>query len=74
VLILTRKKGESIKINDNIEISIVEIKGDTVKLGIEAPKSVKVFRREVYDAIQKENEAALNSIVTSLPSGIFNKE
>lgn len=74
MLILARKKGESIIINDNIEISIVETKGDSVKIGIEAPRSVKVYRREVYDAIQRENKAALNSVVTSLPTGLFNKE
>ena len=62
MLILSRKKDESIIIGDNIEISIVDIKGDHVKLGIKAPKDVKVYRQEVYDAILKENEAAVNSI------------
>lgn len=74
MLILARKKGESIIIGDNIEISIVETKGDSIKIGIEAPRSVKVYRREVYDAIQRENKAALNSVITSLPTGLFNKE
>lgn len=74
MLILARKKGESIIINDNIEISVIETKGESVKIGIEAPRSVKVYRREVYDAIQKENKAALNSVVTSLPAGLFNKD
>lgn len=62
MLILSRKKDESIIIGDNIEISIVDIKGDHVKLGIHAPKNVKVYRQEVYTAIQKENEAAANSV------------
>jgi len=62
MLILSRKKDESIIIGDNIEISIVDIKGDHVKLGIKAPKDVKVYRQEVYDAILKENEAAVNSV------------
>lgn len=62
MLILSRKKDESIIIGDNIEISIVDIKGDHVKLGIKAPKYVKVYRQEVYEAIQRENVAAVNSI------------
>ena len=62
MLILSRKKDESIIIGDNIEISIVDIKGDHVKLGIKAPKDVKVYRQEVYNAILKENEAAVNSV------------
>ncbi len=62
MLILSRKKDESIIIGDNIEISIVDIKGDHVKLGINAPKDVKVYRQEVYEAIQKENQAAVNSV------------
>ncbi len=74
MLILSRKKGESIIIDDNIEISVIETKGESVKIGIEAPRSVKVYRREVYQAIQKENQAALNSVVTSLPTGLFNKD
>ncbi|WP_028975329.1 carbon storage regulator CsrA [Spirochaeta cellobiosiphila] len=59
MLILTRKQDESIVIGDNIVISIVDIKGDQVKLGIDAPKDVKVYRQEVYFAIQEENKAAL---------------
>lgn len=74
MLILARKRDESIIINDNIEISVIEIKGESVKIGINAPDSVKIYRREVYDAIQKENKAALNSIVTTLPVNLFNKE
>ncbi len=74
MLILARKKGESIIVNDNIEFSIIEIKGENIKIGIEAPSSVKIYRREVYEAIQKENKAALNSVVTNLPTNIFNKE
>lgn len=59
MLILTRKIDEAIMIGDQIEISIVDIKGDQVKVGIKAPKNVKVYRQEVYLAIQKENiEAA----------------
>ena len=58
MLILARRIGESIMIGDHVEISVVDIKGDQVKLGIQAPAQVKVYRREVYAAIQEENRAA----------------
>ncbi len=61
MLILSRKKNESIIINDNIEISVVEIKGDQIKLGINAPRSVKIFRQEVYQAIQTANKEAVKT-------------
>lgn len=64
MLILTRRLNETIIIEDYIEISIVDIKGDQVKVGINAPKSVKVFRKEVYDAIQLENKEAVKSSMT----------
>ncbi|MCI9137805.1 MAG: carbon storage regulator CsrA, partial [Lachnospiraceae bacterium] len=57
----TRKKGESIILNNDIEISILELRGDQVKIGINAPKEVPVYRKEVYLQIQKENEAALSA-------------
>ncbi len=74
MLILSRKKDESIVINDNIIVSVVEIKGETVKIGIDAPNSVKIYRREVYEAIQKENKAALNSVIPTFTKDIFSKE
>lgn len=58
MLALSRKKGEAIVINNNIEISILEVKGDQVKLGISAPKEVPVYRKEVYVQIQEANQAA----------------
>ena len=63
MLILSRKVDERIMIGDKIELSIVEIRGDQVKVGIDAPKEVKVYRQEVYLAIQKENLAAAQSNV-----------
>jgi carbon storage regulator len=60
MLVLSRKKNESIVINDDITIVVVEIRGDKVRLGIEAPKEVPVHRREVFDAIRR-NEAAAGS-------------
>ena len=52
MLVLSRKRNESVIINDNITIVIVEVRGDKVRLGIEAPKDVPVHRKEIYDAIQ----------------------
>lgn len=66
MLILSRKPHESIMIGDQIEVSVVDIKGDQVKLGIDAPRNVKVFRQEVYRAIQLENQAAARA-GTELP-------
>jgi carbon storage regulator len=61
MLILSRKVNEKIMIGDNIAVSIIEIRGDQVRLGVEAPKTIKVFRREVFDAIEEENRAAVES-------------
>lgn len=57
MLVLSRKKNESIVINNDITIVVVEIRGDKVRLGVEAPKEVPVHRREVYDAIHRANGA-----------------
>jgi carbon storage regulator len=57
MLVLSRKKNESIIINDNITVTVIEIRGDKVRLGIEAPKDVTVHRREVYEAIQAQDRA-----------------
>ena len=61
MLILSRKINEKIMIGDEISISIIEIRGDQVRIGVDAPKTVKVFRREVFDAIMAENKAAAES-------------
>lgn len=58
MLALTRKKGEALVINNNIEITVLDVRGDQVKIGISAPKDVPVYRKEVYLQIQKENEEA----------------
>ena len=62
MLILSRKINEKIMIGDDISISIIEIRGDQVRIGVDAPKTVKVFRQEVYDAIKAENKAASLSL------------
>lgn len=61
MLILSRKKDESIIIDGNIEIKIVEIEDGKVKIGIEAPKDIDIMRKELYKRIQEENEAAVNN-------------
>ena len=60
MLALTRKKGESIVINNNIEISVLEIRGDQIKIGISAPKDVPIYRKEVYLQIQEETKEAMS--------------
>lgn len=61
MLALSRKKGEALMINNDIEITVLEIKGEQVKLGISAPKQVSVYRKEVYQQIQEANKEAANN-------------
>jgi carbon storage regulator len=59
MLVLSRRKDETIVIGEDIHVTVVDIRGDTVRLGITAPKSIPVYRKEIYEAIQRENiEAA----------------
>lgn len=61
MLALTRRKGEALVVNNNIEITVLEIRGDQIKIGISAPKEVPIYRKEVYLQIQEENKAAMAS-------------
>ncbi|MBU6375565.1 MAG: carbon storage regulator CsrA [Bdellovibrionales bacterium] len=61
MLVLTRKLGESIAIDDHIKIVVVQIKGKQVRLGIQAPKETKIHREEVYSAIREQNQEAVKS-------------
>ena len=61
MLVLTRKIGESLAINDNIRITVLEVKGKTVRLGIEAPSDVKVYRQEILVKILEENRQAASA-------------
>lgn len=61
MLVLARRLNESIMIGDNIEVVVIDIKGDQVKLGIKAPKKITVHRKEIYEEIQQENIAAMSS-------------
>lgn len=58
MLYLTRKIGESVVINDNVEVTVIEVRGKSIKLGFTFPPEVSVLRREIYDRIQAENRAA----------------
>ncbi len=58
MLVLSRQRDESIIIGDNIEVTVVDIRGDKVRLGITAPKDISVHRKEVYEAIRRENRQA----------------
>jgi carbon storage regulator len=62
MLVLTRKIGEAIQIGDDIEITILSVKGDQIKLGINAPKNIEIHRKEIYVSIQEENEQASKGI------------
>lgn len=66
MLVLTRKKGETIMIGDQIEVKVLAVDGDQVKLGIVAPKTVKVHRSEVFEVIQQQNKEALATPVDVL--------
>ena len=59
MLALTRKKGEALVINNNIEITVLEIRGDQIKIGISAPKDVPIYRKEVYVQIQEANKESM---------------
>lgn len=76
MLVLTRRHNESIMIGDSVEITVIEVKGDQVKLGINAPKEIKVHRKEIYLAIQKENIDASKSRLDRLSEigGIFKRK
>jgi len=68
MLVLSRQRDESIIIGDNIVITVVDIRGDKVRLGIEAPKEVPVHRQEVYEAIQRESALKANAPKDELPA------
>ena len=61
MLALSRKRGEALVINNNIEITVLDVKGDQIKIGINAPKEIPVYRKEVYVQIQESNQEATNA-------------
>lgn len=68
MLVLTRKIGETIVIDDDIRITVVQVKGKQVRIGVDAPKETKIHREEIYQAIQDENRAAMKSMASELNS------
>ena len=68
MLVLSRQRDETIMIGDDVEITVVDIRGDKVRLGINAPRTIQVHRKEVYEAIQRENTAAANAPINDLDS------
>jgi len=70
VLALTRKKGESIVIGDNITITVLSTSGDSVKIGIDAPRHIPVNRKEIYEQIQEQNKQAALAATTSAASDL----
>ncbi|PYI51180.1 carbon storage regulator CsrA [Paenibacillus flagellatus] len=63
MLVLTRKKGESIMIGDDVEVVVLGTEGDSVRIGIKAPKQVQVYRSEIYEMIQESNREATKSVL-----------
>ncbi len=74
MLALARKVNESIMIGGDIEITLLEIKGDQVKIGISAPKSVPIYRKEIYLQIQEENKQAMQEVDLSAVQSLFGKK
>ena len=66
MLVLTRKIGESLRINEDVKVTIIEVKGKNIRVGIEAPKETKIYREELFWKIRKENEAAASSAALDL--------
>ncbi|MCR8645039.1 carbon storage regulator CsrA [Paenibacillus sp. N1-5-1-14] len=74
MLVLSRKKGETIVIDGNIEVTILDTEGDSVRIGINAPKHIDIYRQEVFLAIQQSNQEAARTIVNPLDLKIFDKK
>jgi len=68
MLVLTRKKDQTLVIGDNIEITVLDIQGDQIRIGVEAPKNVKIYRKELYLEIQEENRNAAKH-AAQIPAG-----
>lgn len=69
MLVLSRQRDETIMIGDDVEITVVDIRGDKVRLGITAPRNIQVHRKEVYEAIKRENQQATGLKPSDVPGG-----
>ena len=67
MLVLTRRCNQSVKIGDDVEVTIIEIHGDQIRLGISAPRSLSVHRKEIWVQIQQQNHAAASTPIESVP-------
>jgi carbon storage regulator len=76
MLILSRNKGQKIMINDNIILSVIEVNGDQVRIGIEAPGNVTIYREEIYEAIKQQNQNAVefNEDIQNILQTVIPKE
>jgi carbon storage regulator len=68
MLVITRRSGERICLGDDVTITVLEISGSTVRLGIEAPSEVPIYRHEIWVAVKQENQAAASASITRLPT------
>jgi carbon storage regulator len=64
MLVLSRKTGESLMIGEHVELTVLGVEGDTVRIGIKAPEQIRVYRKEIYDMIQQSNQEASRSMVS----------
>ncbi len=71
MLALSRKRGEALVINNNIEITVLDVKGDQIKIGINAPKEIPVYRKEVYEQIQAANREAMTKQTPEALNNLF---
>jgi carbon storage regulator len=69
VLIITRRAGEKIMVGDDVTLHVMEITGNQVRIGIAAPKSIPVYREEIWDAVRTENQAAASAAPHAMPAG-----
>ncbi len=67
MLIITRKPGEKIMLGDDVVVHVMEIVGNSVRVGIQAPRSLPIYREEIWDAVREENQAAAKAAPTALP-------
>ena len=67
MLVITRKSGEAIRIGDDVTITVLDVAGSTVRIGIDAPSEIPVFRQEIWAAVKEENRAAADASVEDVP-------